>query len=263
GLVCFAGAGFTLLLAHDSHITIWSRTGLAAVSLAAAYLQIVLLLAGAWVGATQRGIAARRLRSLLLAAAALGMLSALLYTGRADAMDARMFLRVELRAFLTAAAFFIAGVFLWSGEMERGSLGRRLLAAAFVLYGIQQLAVLGAFVSQRLMDVAFVWIAALGLSNLVGQVLIGLALVIWLLEEERSRARNATRRLYHLSFHDALTGLPNRKLFIERLAHALEHEHNGGRYVVAIVNIDRFRLLNESLGHQQADRLLAQLGDRL
>src|SRR5690606_15393165 len=78
-----------------------------------------------------------------------------------------------------------------------------------------------------------------------------------------SRARNATRRLYHLSFHDALTGLPNRKLFIERLAHALEHEHNGGRYVVAIVNIDRFRLLNESLGHQQADRLLAQLGDRL
>ena len=87
--------------------------------------------------------------------------------------------------------------------------------------------------------------------------------MIWLLEEERTRARNATRRLYHLSFHDALTGLPNRKLFLERLAHALAQEAAGVRYVVSMVNVDRFRLLNESLGHQQADRLLAQLSDRL
>ncbi|HEX7030176.1 MAG TPA: bifunctional diguanylate cyclase/phosphodiesterase [Gammaproteobacteria bacterium] len=263
GVAGFAGAAFTLLLAHQPDIPVSARTLLAALSLAAVYLQIVWLLAGAYVGATRHRLAPRRLQTLLLAAAALGMLSAVLFAGAPDGMGARMFLRVELRSFLTAAAFFIAGVFLWSGETERDSFGRRLLATAFVLYGMQQLAVLGAFVSQRLMDTAFGWMSALGLSNLVGQVLIGLALVIWLLEEERTRARNATRRLYHLSFHDALTGLPNRKLFLERLAHALEQEQNGARYVVAMVNIDRFRLLNESLGHQQADRLLAQLGDRL
>src|SRR5690606_17272247 len=140
-----------------------------------------------------------------------------------------------------------AGVFLWSGETEHGSFGRRLLATAFLLYGVQHLAVLSLFLSQRLLDGEFGWLPVLGLSDLVGQVLIGLALVIWLLEEERSRARNATRRLYHLSFHDALTGLPNRKLFLERLAHAFGQEANGARHVVAMVNVDRFRLLNESL----------------
>ncbi|HEX7048090.1 MAG TPA: bifunctional diguanylate cyclase/phosphodiesterase [Gammaproteobacteria bacterium] len=263
GVACFTCAGFTLLLAHQADIPVYARTTLASLSLAAAYLQITWLLAGAWVGATRHRLAPRRLRALLLGAALLGVLSAVLFAGAPDAMGARMFLRIELRSFLTAAAFFIAGVFLWSGETERGSFGRRLLAIAFVLYGMQQLAVLGVFISQRLLEVAFGWMSTLGLSNLVGQVMIGLALVIWLLEEERTRARNATRRLYHLSFHDALTGLPNRKLFLERFAHALEQEQNGARHVIAIVNIDRFRLLNESLGHQQADRLLAQLGDRL
>src|SRR5690606_38780474 len=207
------------------------RSGAAALSLAAAYPQIVWLLAGAYVAATQRRLAPRRLQRLLIVAALLGAASALAIAGELSAL-----LRTELRTLLTASAFFLAGVFLWSGEREHGSVGRGLLATAFLLFGAQQLVVLGVFVSQRLMQLDIGWIPALGLSELVGQVLIGLALVIWLLEEERNRARHATRRLYHLAFHDALTGLPNRKLFLERLAHALATEHEPARDLAAVLH---------------------------
>lgn len=263
GVVYYLASGLALLSAAKLDPLGIPRTALSAVSLTAAYPQIVWLLAGAYVAATQRRVSPQRLRTYLLIAAGFGAASALLFAFSPSGADARLLLRVELRALLTAAAFFIAGVFLWTGEREIGNFGRLLLAAAFVLYGGQQLAALGVFVSQRLLETWFTWTPALGLADLVGQVLIGLALITWLLEEERNRARTATRRLYHLSFHDALTGLPNRKLFLERLAHALSQEQAGTRYVVAMVNVDRFRLLNESLGHQQADRLLGQLGDRL
>ncbi len=263
GVIYYVTSGFAILSVSDAGTLGMLGTALCAVSLAAAYPQIIWLLAGAYVAATERRIAPPRLRSLLLIAAGLGAMSALLFANSPDAGDLRLLLRVELRSLLTASAFFIAGVFLWSGETEHGSFGRRLLATAFILYGMQHLAMLGVYLSQHLLETWFGWTPALGLCDLVGQVMIGLALVIWLLEEERTRARSATRRLYHLSFHDALTGLPNRKLFLERLAHALGQEHDGARYVIAMVNVDRFRLLNESLGHQQADRLLAQLSDRL
>lgn len=263
GIVYYLFSGLALLAATEVSTTAPLRTLMSVTSLAAAYPQIIWLLAGAYVAATQRRVAPRRLTLLLLIAAAAGAMTALMFATNPDAADLRMMLRVELRALLAASAFFIAGVFLWSGEVQQGGFGRRLFATALVLYGVQQLATLGVFVSQRLTETWYAWAPALGLAELVTQVLVGLALVIWLLEEERSRARSATRRLYHLSFHDALTGLPNRKLFLERLAHALSQEQAGTRYVIAMVNVDRFRLLNESLGHQQADRLLSQLADRL
>jgi len=263
GVVYYLSAGFAMFGTAPPGTFALSRVFFSATSLAAAYPQIVWLLAGAYVAATQRRIAPQRLRSILLVAAGAGAACVLLFSTDPGAADARAFLRVELRALITASAFVIAGVLLWTGEAEHGSFGRRLLATAFVLFGALQLVLLSVFISQRLLNTTFDWVPILGLGDLVGQVLISLALVIWLLEEERSRARHATRRLYHLSFHDALTGLPNRKLFLERLAHALAQQTDNTRYVVAMVNVDRFRLLNESLGHQQADRLLAQLGDRL
>src|SRR5690606_14414629 len=112
GVVGFVGAGLTLLFAHQADIPVVARTALTAVSLAAVYLQIAWLLAGAYVGATRHRLAPRRLQSLLIAAALLGVLSAVMFAGAPDAMGARMFLRVELRSLLTASAFFVDGVFL-------------------------------------------------------------------------------------------------------------------------------------------------------
>ncbi len=68
---------------------------------------------------------------------------------------------------------------------------------------------------------------------------------------------------YH-AFHDSLTGLPNRRIFLDRLQHALKRvDRTGEIHAVLFADIDRFKMTNDSLGHQAGDELLVCIGDRL
>lgn len=70
-------------------------------------------------------------------------------------------------------------------------------------------------------------------------------------------------RLRFMAQHDALTGLPNRLLLLDRLKQALARAHWRKRLVaVMFVDLDRFKNINDSLGHDAGDRLLQQLGER-
>ncbi len=71
-------------------------------------------------------------------------------------------------------------------------------------------------------------------------------------------------RLERLAYHDALTGLPNRLLFDERLAHAIRQaQRHGERLAVLYFDLDRFKQLNDTLGHQVGDALLEAIAARL
>jgi Amt family ammonium transporter len=70
--------------------------------------------------------------------------------------------------------------------------------------------------------------------------------------------------LYHRAFYDSLTGLPNRALFMERLNHAIERRKRRKNYQFALImfDLDRFKRVNDSLGHHIGDELLKQMASR-
>src|SRR5215217_2452140 len=68
----------------------------------------------------------------------------------------------------------------------------------------------------------------------------------------------------HRALHDPLTGLPNRALFVDRAHHALALAgRNGGSTAVLLLGVDRFKLVNDTLGHHHGDELLVELARRL
>ena len=74
----------------------------------------------------------------------------------------------------------------------------------------------------------------------------------------------ANRQLRHLASHDALTGLPNRLLLDDRLAQAVAHaDRDGQPFALAMFDLDRFKVVNDSLGHHAGDELLKEVARRL
>ncbi len=85
--------------------------------------------------------------------------------------------------------------------------------------------------------------------------------------ENFERADEKTRadaRIEYLASHDSLTSLPNREIFNELLRQAIETAGRyGRRFAVLFIDLDRFKVINDSLGHEAGDMLLVEIADRL
>jgi diguanylate cyclase (GGDEF)-like protein/PAS domain S-box-containing protein len=78
-----------------------------------------------------------------------------------------------------------------------------------------------------------------------------------------SERKEAEARLAHQAMHDPLTGLPNRLLFTDRMRLAIARLMRGGSMAVLFCDLDRFKAVNDDLGHEAGDRVLLEAADRL
>jgi diguanylate cyclase (GGDEF)-like protein len=250
-------------LAAHMPATAAARLAASLISVVAGYWQAAWLLLGSYEAMAERPLSRsfRRVTLALLFLLAAGCVLSTAYTSP----EIRLLVRVGLRELLLGAAFLTAAWAVRSSRAHLSSgLGRRLMAGAFLLYGLHQLHYLVIVAAQTAHLGSMAYAAYLGPFDFLLQALTGIGMVTWLLEDERQRVLAAADRIEHLAYHDPLTDLPNRSLLVQHLRKALaQAEARRERLAVLFLDLDRFKVVNESLGNRQGDELLKAFAERL
>lgn len=264
-LVYHATTPAALLLAKDFDATHPSRVVLTVVSMVAAYLQPAWLLFGSWEVSKQRPVKARTRTRVLWICGLVGAALALPYMAAgSEAAVQRFFVRFGLKTAVAAAAFLAAAWLISRGRSHREGPGFVVVAMGFALFGLQQAHY---FVNASLwtfygFDPPYAMY--MGFIDFVLLCVIGVGMVTCLLEDEREALVQASEQIEHLAYHDSLTGLPNRAMFLDRLIMALSRAGRKHlRIAVLFVDLDRFKEINDSLGHTIGDQLLKLVAERL
>ncbi|HUO85050.1 MAG TPA: EAL domain-containing protein [Thermoanaerobaculia bacterium] len=231
---------------------------------AAGYLQVGWLLFGSWELWTRRHVRLRVVRWTLPLLALIGIVTGVLFADAEGSAAMRLLMRIGIYGLLTGAAFLFASWLTWTHRDRVPGFGFKLIAAGFLLYSFQQFqyfaVALSAFGDGQLLRYGLY----LGFGDFVFLMLTGVGMVTVFLEDERAAADLALYEIEHLAYHDPLTGLPNRELLMDRLLVALAHaERDGRKLALFFIDIDRFKEINDSLGHAAGNSVLRILAERI
>ena len=148
----------------------------------------------------------------------------------------------------------------------------RRWTSARELYGFPLAVLVGLSVDEQMTGAqrqsrVYVGWAAVG-SVLVVLILGLLGRMSWQLVQGRLRESETklvhAERVEYLAYHDGLTGLPNRSMFSKLLGHSISEAHRyDRRLAVAFLDLDRFKQINDTLGHEAGDQLLKEVASRL
>lgn len=246
------------------------RLIISVVGAVSAYLLIAWLLFGsAELARPERAVRmAQRRLWIFGAAVVLGVLSATLFAWDPAVFGqrARFILRVGVRSAFIGAAFLTAATAIVRARnvVTGWSLGRIIVAAGLALYGATHLHLTWGVLFLPGSVVATTYTTFSGFLAFVLMFGIGLGVVIWLLEDEHARATAIASEVQALAFHDPLTGLPTRKLLLDHLSLAIpQARRDRAQLGLFFIDLDRFKNINDSLGHSAGDKLLQAVAGRI
>lgn len=252
------GASYSAAFGHSTaglSVSFLTATG--------AYLHAGLLLSGSWELATRRRVKFRMLELLIAALILMGVLTVLAGQALSPAFS-DLSVRLFIRNLIAAVLLLIAALGILRKDAPRKIISFGLLRTSLLLYGLERLHYSGISLASLLGRGQAAYATYLGFVDFVLQALIALGMVACLLEDERQAAAQATVEIEHLAYHDALTGLPNRALFIDRLIVAIAQASRYQQcFAVFFLDLDRFKEVNDSLGHSTGDMMLKGVAERI
>jgi diguanylate cyclase (GGDEF)-like protein len=250
--------GYGRTFAYPPHVLISMASGVAG------FLQLAWLLLGTFELTTGTSLDTRTTRKLLFVAAIIGaVLQGLFWWDPANA-EIVYHLRVTGRRLLVAGTALVAAHAISRTPRISRAIGRRSVMLAFLGLAAHQVHFLALGTDQVIRRQFPLWIATLGLVDVMLYFGLAIGLVIWLLEEERQATMDAAAKIEKIAYHDSLTGLPNRQLFLNQMGMALRRARRTNTVVaVLFLDLDRFKVVNDSLGHAAGDLLLQTVSERI
>ena len=251
------GVGYNVASSHP--IRILTAVG----GLMFGYASIAFLLFGIFELLRRRPVRIRVYWRTLIAIAIFATITGLLFIGPDSVSSTRYFIRVGIRSLVATIAYLAASVAFWQVRKRRRGVGFTMFSIALLLYAIEQAYQVGVSIGWRFFAQSAGTIY-LGYIGFLLEAITGMSMIACLLEDEREASELATVEMEHLAYHDALTGLPNRPLFIDRLIVALaQASRSDQKLAVFFLDLDRFKDINDSIGHSTGDVLLKAVAERI
>ncbi len=231
----------------------------------AGYLQILFLLLGTRELVFHRTVRPRSMLMISTAVVLFSVLVSLIGAFDPDGSSLRYLMRIGLR-YIAAGIAFLLAVWIMFRFDRSTSTGKRIVMTFFALYGIE-MTIIGSFNLQYFVTGSSVYLADTvryhGLFELLVYSMVGVGLVIWLLETERTRMKKTKRKLSFLDKTDNLTGIANRA----GLKHAVNRWQGAtdspSRLQFVLFGVDQFNRINTADGLRRGDEVLVNLARRI